>query len=93
LAAFQELASAAHLTVESPENAKPPWPDIRCLIDGEEYWFELGRIADTKLAKALSIEWPEDPTPSSFAQREPFVRIKSANRRLFALPSHYHSLR
>jgi len=75
LSVFEEFANEAHLVVESPESAKPPHPDIRCLIDGEEYWFELGRITDTTLAKAISIQWPTTPQSFSFAQKEPFVRI------------------
>jgi hypothetical protein len=75
LSVFNEFAKAAHLPVNSPENSKPPRPDIRCLIDGDEHWFELGRITDTKLAKTISVEWPKDPKPFSFAQKEPFVRI------------------
>jgi hypothetical protein len=75
LSAFLEFANAAALPVESADNAKPPQPDIRCRIDGEEYWFELGRITDTKLAKTISIEWPKDPKPFSFAQKEPLTRI------------------
>jgi hypothetical protein len=75
LSTFVEFANAADLAVEFPQNARPPRPDIHCHIDGQEYWFELGRIADTKLAKAVSIGWPKDPTPFSFAQKEPLLRI------------------
>jgi hypothetical protein len=75
LSVFEEFAKAAYISMESPENAKPPRPDIRCRIDGEEYWFELGRITDTKLARAISVEWPKAPTPFSIAQKEPFVRM------------------
>jgi hypothetical protein len=75
LSTFREFAEAAHLPVDWSENARPPLPDIRSQIDGEEYWFELGRITDTKLAKAISIGWPEDPRPFSVAQKEPLLRI------------------
>ncbi len=75
LSVFIEFATAAHLAVESPENAQPPRPDIRCRIQGEECWFELGRITDTNLARTISGEWPKAPKPFSFAQEEPFVRI------------------
>ena len=51
LSTFMEFAKAAHLPLESVENARPPRPDIRCQINGDEYWFELGRITDTELAK------------------------------------------
>ena len=75
MSVFHEFAKAADLTVESPENAKPPHPDIRCTVDGREYWFELGRITDPKLARAVSSKWPDDPKSFSFEQKEPFVRI------------------
>lgn len=75
LSVFIEFANAAHLSVESPENARPNRPDIHCRIDGEEYWFELGRISDTSFARRLKSNWPGDSTPFSFAQEEPFVRI------------------
>ena len=75
LSTFIEFAKAAQLSIESPENASPPHPDIRCEIDGDEYWFELGRITDSNLAKAINIEWPKNPAPFSFAQREPLLRI------------------
>jgi hypothetical protein len=75
LSTFNEFASAAGLLVDSAENAKQPQPDIRCRIDGEERWFELGRITDTHLAETISLSWPKDPTPFSFAQKEPLLRI------------------
>jgi hypothetical protein len=77
LSAFNEFARAAGLPVEeeSARNAKPPQPDIRCRIDGEERWFELGRITDTHLTKTISIPSPKDPAPFSFAQKEPLLRI------------------
>jgi hypothetical protein len=75
LSTFTEFAIAANLPVISQVNAKPPRPDIRCLIDGDEYWFELGRITDTKLAKAITAGWRTDLKPFSFAQKEPFLRI------------------
>lgn len=75
LITFTEFASAAGLPLDLAENAKPPHPDIRCRIGGNECWFELGRITDSKLAKALNSPWPKAPTPFSFAQKEPFVRI------------------
>ena len=75
LATFQEFAVAAQLAVESPENAKPPRPDIRCRIDGAVYWFELGRITDSKLAQVVGNKWPEDPIPFSYEQKEPLARI------------------
>jgi hypothetical protein len=75
LSTFLEFAKAAYLPVESAENARPPRPDIRCLICGGEYWFELGRITDTNLAKAVSTGWPTDPIAFSFAQKEPLLKI------------------
>jgi hypothetical protein len=75
LSTFVEFAKSAHLPVEAPENAKSPRPDILCQIGGEEHWFELGRITDTDLARTISIPWPKDPTPFSFAQKEPLLRI------------------
>ena len=75
LSVFVEFARAANLTVESPESADAPYPDIHCRINDQEYWFELGRITDTKLARILSNKWPTAPEPFSFAQREPFARI------------------
>ncbi len=75
LAVFKEFAAAPGLLVESPENARPPHPDIRCMIDGQPYWFELGRITDSLLAEQISMKPPYDPEPFSFGQEEPFVRI------------------
>lgn len=75
LSTFYEFAIAAGLAVESADNAKPRYPDIRCLIGGEEYWFELGQIIDATLARAIHTDWPKDPTSFSFEQKEPFLRM------------------
>lgn len=75
LSVFREFAQVAGLLAESPENAKPPCPDIRCTIGGELYRFELGRITDTMLAKQIAVEWPNNPKSFSFGQEKPFTRI------------------
>jgi len=75
LSVFREFTKAAALSAEAPENARPPHPDIRCKIDGNDYWFELGRITDTNLAKEISGGWKNGPKPFSFLQEEPFARI------------------
>lgn len=75
LSVFREFTKAAALTAEAPDNAKPPRPDIRCKIEGKDYWFELGRITDTNLAKEISGGWKNRPKPFSILQEEPFERI------------------
>jgi hypothetical protein len=75
LSVFQEFTKAAALSAEAPDNAKPPHPDIRCKLDGKDYWFELGRITDTNLAKEISGGWKNRPKPFSILQEEPFERI------------------
>jgi hypothetical protein len=73
LAVFRDFAKATGLAVLTSTNAKPPEPDIRCNIDGGVYWFELGRITDPKLARAINR--PKDLKAFSFDQKEPFVSI------------------
>lgn len=75
LAVFHEFIKAAKLLVDWAENAKPNHPDIRCSLNGQEYWFELGRITNETLAQKIKGPWPDDPRPFSFSQEEPLVRI------------------
>lgn len=45
---FFEFASAAGLVLDhgTVESCKPPEPDIRCMVDGQAVYFELGRLLD-----------------------------------------------
>jgi hypothetical protein len=75
LSVFIEFAKVAPLAADAPENGGRGRPDIRCRIDGREYWFELGRIADEILAEQINRMWPKNPRPFQFEQEEPFERI------------------
>jgi hypothetical protein len=58
------------------ENEDPPRPDIRLMVSGEPYYFELGEIVDQGLARAFadSIETGEN-TGGPFSQSEPFMSM------------------
>ena len=77
LSIFKEFAKAALLSADAPENGRPEdrRPDIRCKIDGQEYWFELGRITDEILAEQINRVRPKNPRPFAFGQEEPFEKI------------------
>jgi hypothetical protein len=75
LSVFNEFAKAALLSADAPENGGRGFPDVRCKIDGQEYWFELGRITDEILAEQINRVWPKNPRPFTFGQEEPFERI------------------
>lgn len=75
LSAFVEFAKAAALVVDGPENGEQGCPDIKCKIDGQEYWFELGRITDETLARQINGVWPQNPQPFKFGQKEPLEGI------------------
>lgn len=78
LATFTQFAEAAGLGVDpnSASNAKDPFPDIRCIINKSESWFELGRIQDTKLLETIDIQRRKGiAAPFEFSSREPLERI------------------
>jgi hypothetical protein len=59
---FREFTEASNLDVDpgsiemcDPNAAKPPLPDIRCLLSGKQEYFELGEVVDESLAEAGSI--------------------------------------
>jgi hypothetical protein len=73
LSVFVEFAKAAALVVNGPENGGRSCPDIQCKIDGQAYWFELGRITDETLARH-GVR-PQNPRPFKVGQKEPLERI------------------
>ena len=42
------------ICAESVSLPDPPGPDVRCTIDGSEYFFELGEVVPNEQAEALS---------------------------------------
>jgi hypothetical protein len=47
-------ASGLNVCAESISLPDPPLPDIRCTIEGREYFFELGEVVPNEQAEALS---------------------------------------
>jgi len=52
-AAFAEH-SGLNISADSIISCKPQMPDIRCDLDGSNYFFELGEVVPEKQAQALS---------------------------------------
>src|ERR1035438_3636435 len=54
---FISFANAMKLVSDPFEhfNGSPPKPDISALIDGKNYYFELGEITDQGLARSINI--------------------------------------
>jgi hypothetical protein len=76
---FMEFVAAARLNVDSgsPENAKPPLPDIRCSVGGKPYLFELGEITDEDLAAEIgrSLRTCTDGEGGCLSEEEPLIRM------------------
>jgi hypothetical protein len=78
LEVFDAFAAAAGIAVDpgSRVNAPIPEPDIRCLIRGALYYFELGEITDPSVARATADALKDDePRGTAFSQTEPFAYI------------------
>jgi hypothetical protein len=59
---FRSFAGASGLDIDprsietcDPNAASPPLPDVRCLLSGEETYFELGEVTSEDLARTASI--------------------------------------
>ncbi len=58
------------------ENEDFPLPDIRAIIDGQTYYFELGEITDEQVARRVSIsEKTGERTGGAFSQLEPLLKM------------------
>ena len=51
---FSKFAERSGLKISAITSCKPPLPDIRCDLDGSEYFFELAEIVPEEQARALS---------------------------------------
>jgi hypothetical protein len=83
LEVFDAFVAAAGIDVDpnSRANAPTPEPDIRCTINGQLRYFELGEITDPSVARttADALKYDE-PRGTSFSQTEPFAYIVGKKR-------------
>ena len=81
---FRAFAAASNLDIDpravemcDPNAAKPPLPDVRCLVSGELEYFELGEVTEENLARTASIAMKNRQSVYGgvVSQRKPLVRI------------------
>ena len=77
MSVFSSFARASGLAIDegSAVNAVPQHPDIRCTIQGQLYWFELGEIVSEEVAKRTNSRGRIIGRDFSFSQEDPFVNI------------------
>ncbi len=51
---FTAFALSAGIGYSKVESGEEPYPDIRCIVNGGECWFELGEIVDEEFAERTS---------------------------------------
>jgi hypothetical protein len=73
--------SGQGIDLGSIESRGPDEPDIRCTIDGREFWFELVEVCDPVLAKVIAglkkqpgggvspLIWTSDPTGGVYLKK------------------------
>jgi len=70
------IASGLNSEPNDHENCNPPFPDIRSLIDGQTYYFELGEITDQGLARGVAhSERTGENTGGAFSQLDPLLKM------------------
>jgi hypothetical protein len=58
------------------KNDSPPFPDIRTVVSGSTYFFELGEVTDEAIPRRLSRQFKTGGiTGGSFSQSEPLLRM------------------
>ena len=81
---FLAFADASGLDIDprsiencDPNAAAPSLPDIRCLVSGQEHFFELGEVVDEDLARTASVAAKnrEHVYGGAVSQTQPLVRI------------------
>lgn len=73
---FSGFVKASGLPAEHFANDKPPFPDIRAVIFGTTYYFELGEITDQGLAWATADALKTgEITGCAFSQLDPLLRM------------------
>ncbi len=78
LEVFNAFAAVNKLRVDpgSVTNSKPPKPDIRCTINGEPRYFELGEVTDQPVARCTAEALKRKETLGTFySHDEPFDYI------------------
>ena len=90
LETFVVFAVAAKLNVDCARSADPPYPDLECSVNGEQCWFELARIVDSKLAETVSTPWRDNPRSllvqpkKTLWQRSSGTNLERRTKRLIA---------
>jgi hypothetical protein len=75
---FLAFAAACPLKIDpgSARNQNPPRPDIYCSIEGQDHYFELGRVVDRGLAGRLAHSMKTGQiTGGAFSQDKPLLDI------------------
>lgn len=81
---FRSFAAASGLDIDprsiqmcDPNAASPPLPDVRCLLRGEETYFELGEVTSEDLARTASIALKQRAHVYGgvLSQRQPLLSI------------------
>jgi hypothetical protein len=77
MSVFNSFAAASGLAIDegSAVSASPPYPDIRCTISGQLYWFELGQIIDGEVAEKINPKRRRIGGGFSFSQERPLIDI------------------
>jgi len=79
MSVFQSFASVSGLRIDkgSHENGAQYYPDIRCTILGQPYWFELGQIINEEVAEMLSPKRRKEERGFSYDQESSFAKLIS----------------
>jgi hypothetical protein len=69
------------------ENKEPPGPDIKCLVNGRRYFFELSQILDEDLARDIGNSEKKriDSDGAWFSEEEPLIgRIRAKAKKTYS---------